>query len=131
MARIGLALTGGLAPGEIVECVQLAEELGYESVWMEEGHGGDQFAILTACALATTRIRLGTAISSVFVRSVPTITMAGSHRRPSVTATLYFGARVEAYRHSGIALPIINPVTLSAGRDGKQDVMDAMRACAP
>ena len=41
MARIGLALTGGLAPGEIVECVQLAEELGYESVWMEEGHGGE------------------------------------------------------------------------------------------
>ncbi|HEY5869971.1 MAG TPA: LLM class flavin-dependent oxidoreductase [Candidatus Tectomicrobia bacterium] len=78
MARIGLALTGGLAPGEIVECVQLAEELGYESVWMEEGHGGDQFAILTACALATTRIRLGTAISSVFVRSVPTIAMAAA-----------------------------------------------------
>ena len=78
MARIGLALTGGLAPGEIVECVQLAEALGYESVWMEEGHGGDQFAILTACALATTRIRLGTAISSVFVRSVPTIAMAAA-----------------------------------------------------
>ena len=78
MARIGLALTGGLAPGEIVECVQLAEELGYESVWMEEGHGGDQFAILTACALATTRIRLGTAISSVFVRSVPTIAMVAA-----------------------------------------------------
>jgi alkanesulfonate monooxygenase SsuD/methylene tetrahydromethanopterin reductase-like flavin-dependent oxidoreductase (luciferase family) len=78
MARIGLALTGGLAPGEIVECVRLAEELGYESVWMEEGHGGDQFAILTACALATTRIRLGTAISSVFVRSLPTIAMAAA-----------------------------------------------------
>jgi alkanesulfonate monooxygenase SsuD/methylene tetrahydromethanopterin reductase-like flavin-dependent oxidoreductase (luciferase family) len=78
MARIGLALTGGLAPGDIVECVQLAEELGYESVWMEEGHGGDQFAILTACALATTRIRLGTAISSVFVRSLPTIAMAAA-----------------------------------------------------
>jgi alkanesulfonate monooxygenase SsuD/methylene tetrahydromethanopterin reductase-like flavin-dependent oxidoreductase (luciferase family) len=45
---------------------------------MEEGHGGDQFAILTACALATTRIRLGTAVSSVFVRSVPTIAMAAA-----------------------------------------------------
>jgi alkanesulfonate monooxygenase SsuD/methylene tetrahydromethanopterin reductase-like flavin-dependent oxidoreductase (luciferase family) len=78
MARIGLALTGGLAPGDIVECVQLAEELGYESVWMEEGHGGDQFAILTAYALATARIRLGTAISSVFVRSLPTIAMAAA-----------------------------------------------------
>jgi alkanesulfonate monooxygenase SsuD/methylene tetrahydromethanopterin reductase-like flavin-dependent oxidoreductase (luciferase family) len=41
-----------------------------------EGHGGDQFAILAACAVATRRIRLGTSISSVFVRSAPTIGMA-------------------------------------------------------
>jgi alkanesulfonate monooxygenase SsuD/methylene tetrahydromethanopterin reductase-like flavin-dependent oxidoreductase (luciferase family) len=34
-----------------------------------EGHGGDQFAVLGACAVATHRIRLGTSISSVFVRS--------------------------------------------------------------
>jgi alkanesulfonate monooxygenase SsuD/methylene tetrahydromethanopterin reductase-like flavin-dependent oxidoreductase (luciferase family) len=39
--------------------------------------------------------------------------------------------RVEAYRRSGTTLPVINPMTLSAGRDGKQDVMDAIRACAP
>jgi hypothetical protein len=31
MARSGLALGGGLAPGEIVGCVKLAEALGYES----------------------------------------------------------------------------------------------------
>ena len=78
MARIGLALGGGLAPGEIVDCVKLAEELGYESAWMLEGHGGDQFSLLTACALATQRILLGTSISSVFVRSVPTIAMAAA-----------------------------------------------------
>jgi alkanesulfonate monooxygenase SsuD/methylene tetrahydromethanopterin reductase-like flavin-dependent oxidoreductase (luciferase family) len=43
-----------------------------------EGHGGDQFAILAACAMRTSRIRLGTSISSVFVRSAPTIAMAAS-----------------------------------------------------
>src|SRR5207248_10472089 len=43
-----------------------------------EGHGGDQFAILAACAVATSRIRLGTSISSVFVRSAPTIAMAAA-----------------------------------------------------
>jgi hypothetical protein len=42
---------------------------------MAEGHGGDQFAVLTACALATRGILLGTSISSVFVRNVPTIAM--------------------------------------------------------
>jgi alkanesulfonate monooxygenase SsuD/methylene tetrahydromethanopterin reductase-like flavin-dependent oxidoreductase (luciferase family) len=78
MARIGVAFYGGLTPGEIVDCVKIAEALGYESAWMAEGHGGDQFAVLTACALATQRILLGTSISSIFVRSVPTIAMAAA-----------------------------------------------------
>src|SRR5712692_10187955 len=78
MARIGFALSGGLAPGAIVDCVKLADELGYESAWIAEGHGGDQFAILAACAMVTRRIQLGTSISSVFVRSVPTIAMAAA-----------------------------------------------------
>lgn len=79
MERIGVAFTGGgMSPPEVVQCVQLAEELGYESAWVAEGHGGDQFSILTACALATSRIRLGTSISSVYVRSAPTIAMAAA-----------------------------------------------------
>lgn len=79
MTRLGVALGGGgLSPTEIVECVKLAEELGYESAWVVEGHGGDQFSILTACAVQTKTILLGTAISSVFVRSAPTIAMAAA-----------------------------------------------------
>src|SRR5215813_11771684 len=77
-ARIGVAFSGGMTPADIVECVKLAESLGYESAWVAEGHGGDQFAILGACAVATRRIRLGTSISSVFVRSAPTIGMAAA-----------------------------------------------------
>ena len=42
MARLGFALSGGLAPRDIVDCVRLADELGYESAWIAEGHGGDQ-----------------------------------------------------------------------------------------
>jgi probable F420-dependent oxidoreductase len=76
--RIGVAFSGGLTPSDIVECVKLAETLGYESAWVAEGHGGDQFAILAACAVATRTIRLGTSISSVFVRSAPTIGMAAA-----------------------------------------------------
>ncbi len=77
-ARLGVGFSRGLAPSDVVECVKLAEDLGYESAWMAEGHAGDQFAILGACAAATTRIRLGTSISSVFVRSAPTIAMAAA-----------------------------------------------------
>ena len=78
MDRIGIGFSGSLSPMEIVECVQLAEELGYDSAWMAEAHGGDQFSILTACAMATNTIKLGTNISSVFVRSAPTIAMAAA-----------------------------------------------------
>jgi alkanesulfonate monooxygenase SsuD/methylene tetrahydromethanopterin reductase-like flavin-dependent oxidoreductase (luciferase family) len=78
MERLGVAFTGGLVPSDIVACVRLAEDLGYDSAWVAEGHGGDQFAILAACAVATSRIRLGTSISSVFVRSAPTIGMAAA-----------------------------------------------------
>src|SRR5437868_3851674 len=78
MARLGIAFSGGPSPAEIVDCVRLAESLGYESAWVAEGHGGDQFAILAACATQTSRIGLGTAISSVFVRTIPTIAMAAA-----------------------------------------------------
>ena len=78
MERVGVAFSRGLEPPEVVECVQLAEELGYESAWATEGHGGDQFSVLTACALKTEKILLGTGISSIFVRSAPTIAMAAA-----------------------------------------------------
>jgi probable F420-dependent oxidoreductase len=78
MDRLGIGLGSGLSPKDNVECVRLAEEIGYESAWIVEGHGGDQFSVATGCALATRRIRLGTAISSVFVRTAPTIAMAAS-----------------------------------------------------
>ncbi|MCH9016594.1 MAG: LLM class flavin-dependent oxidoreductase, partial [Chloroflexi bacterium] len=78
MERIGVGFSGGMSPQDIVECVKVAEELGYESAWVAEGHGGDQFTILTACALATSRIKLGTSISSVFARSAPTIAIAAA-----------------------------------------------------
>ena len=78
MNRIGIAFSGGPSPSEIVECVKLAEELGYESAWVAEGHGGDQFAVLAACAVQTSRILLGTSITSVFVRTAPTIAMAAA-----------------------------------------------------
>ena len=78
MSRLGIAFSGGASPAEIVDCVKLAEALGYESAWVAEGHGGDQFAVLAACARETSRIGLGTAITSVFVRTAPTIAMAAA-----------------------------------------------------
>src|SRR3954464_8749240 len=78
MERLGIAFSGGPSPADIVDCIVLAESLGYESAWVAEGHGGDQFAILAAAAARTSRIRLGTSITSVFVRTAPTSAMAAA-----------------------------------------------------
>src|SRR5215472_12359781 len=92
--RIGIAFSGGPSPSEIVDCVRLAESLGYESAWEAEGHGGDQFAVLAACAAQTSRILLGTSITSVFVRTAPTIAMAAFDRRRFVTRPFHSGCRI-------------------------------------
>ena len=55
MSRIGVAFSHGLSASEIVDSAQLAESLGYDSVWMAEGHGGDQFAVLSAVGAQTSR----------------------------------------------------------------------------
>jgi probable F420-dependent oxidoreductase len=78
LSRIGVAISGGPNPAEIVDLIVLAEQLGFDSAWVAEGHGGDQFAVLAAAAVRTSRIILGTSISSVFVRTAPTIAMAAS-----------------------------------------------------
>ena len=78
-AKLAIGLSGqDMTPLEVVECCKLADQLGYHSFWLSEGHGGDQFTTLTACALATDNIRLGTSIVSVYVRSAPTIAMAAA-----------------------------------------------------
>ena len=37
MSRIGIAMSGGPNPAEIIDLVVLAERLGYESAWVAEG----------------------------------------------------------------------------------------------
>ncbi len=91
MARIGVVFAGGMSPPDIVEYVKLAEELGYELALIAEGHGGDQFAILSACAVQTERILLGTGISSIFVRSAPTLAMAAASVDHFSNGGLIFG----------------------------------------
>ena len=77
--KLGIGLSGqDMTPLEVVECCKLADSLGYHSFWLSEGHGGDQFTTLTACAIATDNIKLGTSIISVYVRSAPTIAMAAA-----------------------------------------------------
>ena len=47
----------------------LAEELGYDSIWIPEAWAYEQFQLLTEIALATKRLKLATGIANVFSRS--------------------------------------------------------------
>lgn len=58
---------GGWA--ETVEKVKLADQLGYDSVWLGETWGYDLVVRLTELALVTRRIKIGAGIFNVFSRS--------------------------------------------------------------
>src|SRR5687767_2393866 len=52
-----------------IRLVQLAERLGYESVWTAEAYGSDAITPLAWIAAQTSRIKLGTAIMQTAART--------------------------------------------------------------
>jgi alkanesulfonate monooxygenase SsuD/methylene tetrahydromethanopterin reductase-like flavin-dependent oxidoreductase (luciferase family) len=79
-ARVALAL-GGKSDrdyAEILAAARLAEDRGYEAVFVSETWGRDAFTTLAALARDTTRVRLGTGIVNVFSRSPAVLAMAAA-----------------------------------------------------
>ena len=66
-----------IAPGRslenAIERVKLAESLGYESVFTSHIAGYESLTVLTAYALATERIRVGTAVVPIYTRTPATM----------------------------------------------------------
>lgn len=52
-----------------VELAQVAESLGFDSVWTAEAYGSDCFTPLAAIAAQTSRIRLGTGVMQISART--------------------------------------------------------------
>jgi 5,10-methylenetetrahydromethanopterin reductase len=61
--------TDSLAIEDTLECAQAADRAGFESLWMSDYATGDVFAILSACAVATEQIKLGTGVAIIFNRA--------------------------------------------------------------
>src|SRR3989440_10064574 len=55
----------GTNPAELVPLVQMAEALGYDSVWAAEAWGTDAVTVLAWVAASTSRIKVGSAIMQI------------------------------------------------------------------
>lgn len=62
----------------VLRTARLAEELGYDSIWIPEAWGYEQFQLLTEVALATGRLKLATGIANVFSRSAGLLAMSAA-----------------------------------------------------
>ena len=80
MRRLGvtLQLGNGVPRGELIELVRLAEERGYEAVFVPESWGYDAITTLTELAVQTRRIRLGTGILPVWSRTPALLAMTAA-----------------------------------------------------
>jgi F420-dependent oxidoreductase-like protein len=68
----------GHTPAEQLEIAQVAEELGYDSVWAAEAYGSDAATILAWLAAQTTRIKLGSGIFQIPARSAAMTAMTAA-----------------------------------------------------
>jgi len=62
----------------VLRTAQLAEDLGYDSIWIPEAWGYEQFQLLTEVAVATKRLGLATGIANVFSRSPGLLAMSAA-----------------------------------------------------
>src|SRR5438876_6229837 len=68
MARLGTVLVPGPDFQTSLGHAQLADRLGYDSVWLTHNVARDAFVALTAYGCATSRISLGTGIVPIYTR---------------------------------------------------------------
>jgi alkanesulfonate monooxygenase SsuD/methylene tetrahydromethanopterin reductase-like flavin-dependent oxidoreductase (luciferase family) len=69
----GCFISTGRSLDGAVERVRLAESLGYESVYVTHIAGRESLTVLTAYALATSRIRVGTGVVPIYTRTPATM----------------------------------------------------------
>ena len=70
--KYGVGIVSNLPLPQVVEQVKLAEKLGYESVWLIDSQltCRELYVTLTACALATSRIKLAAGVTAPRTRHV-------------------------------------------------------------
>ena len=116
MARLGVRLDPGanLTPEDLLGLACLAEERGYETIWLPEGPGADALTQLTAFATSTRRIVLGTGILPVYYRT-PTLTAMAAGTLDAISKgrfILGLGVGHQGMVENGHGIPFRRPMTL-------------------
>ena len=70
---LGCFISTGRSFDEAVARVRLAEQLGYDSVYVTHINGRESLTVLTAYATATSRIRVGTGVVPIYTRTPATM----------------------------------------------------------
>lgn len=71
--RTGCFISTGRSLDHAIDRVKLAESLGYDSVFVTHIAGRESLTVLTAYALATERIRVGTGVVPIYTRTPATM----------------------------------------------------------
>lgn len=67
--RFGAAFIPGMSTSDVIRLARTAEELGYDDLWIpDQTFHWDPFVLLGLCARATSRIRLGVAVTNPYTR---------------------------------------------------------------
>src|SRR6476659_8272121 len=69
----GCFISTGRSFDEAIERLKLAESLGYESAYVTHIAGRESLTVVTAYALATSRIRVGTGVVPIYTRTPATM----------------------------------------------------------
>ena len=70
---LGCFVSVGRSLDQAVERVRLADELGYEAAYVTQIAGRDALTVVTAYALSTQRIRVGTGVVPIYTRTPATM----------------------------------------------------------
>ena len=102
-----------LTPGDVQELALLADEAGYDALWMTEGSGRDAVTQLTSLAAKTERIGLGTGILPLFGRTPLNTAMcaAGAAAVSNGRFILGLGVGSRPAVETGHGIPYHRPVT--------------------
>lgn len=98
----------------VQDCAVLADDAGFDSIWVnEDPDGWDAFQLLAACAGVTTTVRLGTGVTNHFYRppSLMAASVATLDRLTNGRAFLGIGrGQTEVYRHA-LGLDVSDPLS--------------------